>query len=67
MLAKLSTGKVRRIYQFIKTNARQYDVRQLCRLLQVAPSGYYAWLQAPVSDRAIEDYRAIGVHERLRN
>lgn len=59
MLAKLSTGKVRRIYQFIKTNARQYDVRQLCRLLQVAPSGYYAWLQAPVSDRAIEDARLL--------
>jgi|SRR5581483_4984472 len=59
MPTKLSTGKVRRIYQFIKTNARQYNVRKLCRLLQVAPSGYYAWLQSPVSDRVIEDARLL--------
>ena len=36
MAVRLSTGNVRRIYQFIKANARQYDVRTMCRLLQVA-------------------------------
>ena len=59
MPAKLSTGKIRRIYQFIKANARKHDVRTMCRLLQVAASGYYAWLQAPISDRALEDARLL--------
>jgi len=59
MQARLSTGKVRRIYQFIKANTRQHDVRTMCRLLQVAPSGYYAWLHAPISDRALEDARLL--------
>jgi putative transposase len=59
MPTKLSTGKVRRVYQFIKANAHKHDVRTLCRLLQVAPSGYYAWLQAPISDRALEDARLL--------
>lgn len=59
MPTRLSTGKVRRIYQFIKANQRQHDVRTMCRLLQVAPSGYYAWLGAPISDRALEDARLL--------
>ena len=31
----------------------------MCRLLDVSPSGYYAWLQKPVSDRAREDARLL--------
>lgn len=31
----------------------------MCRLLEVAPSGYYAWLKKPVSDRAKEDKRLL--------
>jgi len=31
----------------------------MCRLLEVAPSGYYAWLKKPESDRAIEDKRLL--------
>ena len=31
----------------------------MCRLLEVAPSGYYAWLQQPVSNRAEEDSRLL--------
>jgi hypothetical protein len=53
------TGKVRRAYQFIKANAPKHDVRTLCRLLQVAPSGYYAGLQAPISNRGLEDARPL--------
>jgi len=33
----------------------------MCRLLNVAPSGYYAWLTKPVSDRAREDRRLLGL------
>ena len=49
MPIRLSVGKVHRMYAFIKSNGRQYDVKTLCRLLQVAPSGYYAWLRDPLS------------------
>jgi putative transposase len=31
----------------------------MCRLLGVAPSGYYAWLQEPVSNRAQDDARLL--------
>jgi hypothetical protein len=31
----------------------------MCRILGVAPSGYYEWLQQPVSNRAQEDARLL--------
>jgi putative transposase len=52
-------GKIRRTYEFIKAHRHQYDVRTMCRVLDVAPSGYYAWLQEPVSNRAREDARLL--------
>jgi hypothetical protein len=52
MPTKLRVERVRRVYALIKANSRQHDVRTLCRLLEVAPSGYYAWLREPVSSRA---------------
>ena len=59
MSTRLSAGKVRRLYGFIKTHRRQYSVQTMCRLLEVAPSGYYAWLQEPISNRAREDARLL--------
>ena len=38
----------------------QYDLRRMCRTLNVAASGFYAWLHKPVSDRGIEDRRLLG-------
>jgi len=35
------TAKIRSAYEFIKANRHQYNVRTMCRLLEVAPSGYY--------------------------
>src|SRR5690606_196930 len=46
-------------YAFIEIHRAQYDVQLLCRTLQVAPSGYYAWRQTPLSKRAIEDRRLL--------
>ena len=34
-------------------------MQTLCRVLDVAPSGYYAWLQQPLSNRAQEDARLL--------
>jgi putative transposase len=57
-------------YRFIAEEKAQYSVAQLCRVLEVAPSGYYAWRHRPPSPRAVanalltEQIRAI--HERSR-
>jgi putative transposase len=55
----LSKGRVRQAYEFIKANQRQYSVQAMCRILEVAPSGYYEWLLQPISNRAKEDARLL--------
>ncbi|EDR3561318.1 IS3 family transposase, partial [Salmonella enterica subsp. enterica serovar Benue] len=42
---------VRLRYAFIRDNTRCWLVRLLCRVLDVHPSGFYAWLQQPHSQR----------------
>jgi transposase InsO family protein len=37
-----------------------YPVRVVCRALQVAPNGYYAWLRSPQSRRAQADVALLG-------
>lgn len=59
MSTKLSAGRVRETYAFIKANRKQYSVQALCRILGVAPSGYYEWIQRPQSDHAQEDARLL--------
>lgn len=44
-------------YAFIAAHRSQHPVRTLCQLLRVHPSGYYAWVKAPLSQRALEDVR----------
>ena len=45
MQAKFSTGRVRRTYQFIESHRKQYSIEAMCKVLEVAPSGYYDWLK----------------------
>jgi putative transposase len=52
-------GRVRSAYEFIKTHRKQYSVQMRCRVLEVAPSGYYDWLQQPISNHAREDSRLL--------
>jgi putative transposase len=59
MSTKLSARRVRSIYEFIKVNRGAVSVQAMCRLLDVAPSGYYAWIKKPVSNRAQEDARLL--------
>ena len=54
-----TTKRVRTIYAFIKGHRNQYSVQVMCRVLDVAPSGYYAWLQQPSSHHAQEDARLL--------
>ena len=42
-------------YAFIREHAQEYPVRCQCRVLKVAESGYYAWLQAQPSARQQAD------------
>ena len=39
-------------YAFIKAHRDQYSVQMMCRVLEVAPSGYCKWGLQPVSNRA---------------
>jgi putative transposase len=59
MPTKLSTRKVRRVYEFIKENRDHYDTKMMCQVLEVTRSGYYAWLREPISRRAQEDIRLL--------
>ena len=59
MSTKPVTGRVRATYAFIKAHRDQYSLQMMCRVLDVAPSGYYEWLQQPISNRAQEDARLL--------
>ena len=39
-------GRVRSAYEFIKAHRDRYSVQMMCRVLEVAPSGYYDWLSS---------------------
>ncbi len=57
-------------YRFIQAEKAEYPVTVLCRVLQVARSGYYAWARRGVSARAAADKELTNqitrVHERSR-
>lgn len=57
MPGRSGARRVRRAYEFIKAHRNEYDVRTMCRVLDVARAGYYAWLRDPLSDRTKEDAR----------
>jgi putative transposase len=59
MSKSTTTSRVRATYGFIKAQRKTYSVERLCHVLNVAPSGYYAWLQQPLSNRAQEDARLV--------
>lgn len=44
---------------FVAEHRGQFSVRAMCRCLRLQPSGFYAWLKAPLSERAREDERQI--------
>ena len=44
-------------YAFIKVHRPSFMIRSMCRILQVHPSGFYAWLKSPLSKKTVEDRR----------
>lgn len=40
---------------------REFRIATMCRVLRASRSGFYAWLHKPLSDRAIEDQRLLGL------
>jgi len=59
MSTKPSAGRVRATYEFIKAHRDEFSVQLMCRVPGVAASGYYEWLQQPISNRAQEDARLL--------
>jgi putative transposase len=55
----LVPGRVRSTYAFIKAHRDRYSVQMLCRVLEVAVSGYYDWLKQPISNHDQEDARLL--------
>jgi putative transposase len=48
-------------YAFIQEHVAQWSVRRMCKVLQVHPSGFYAWQSHPLSERARDDQRVMGL------
>ena len=48
-------------YAFIRNHQSEYRVRRLCTMMNVHPSGYYAWIKKPKSNRQKEDERLLGL------
>lgn len=44
-------------YKFIQSASAEVSVDQLCRLLEISRSGYYAWLHRGISPRKLQDQR----------
>ncbi len=44
-------------YAFVAEHLVQFGVRAMCRCLRTQPSGFYAWQNAPLSQRSREDAR----------
>ena len=46
-------------YRFMNEHRHEHTVSLMCRVLQVARAGFYAWLHRPMSDHAKEDERLL--------
>ena len=54
-------------FAFIEQHVATYPVRLMCRVLEVSPSGFYAWRARPESARAIGDRKLLDDVRRLQS
>jgi len=54
-------------FQLIEEQQEQLPVTRLCRVLNVPPSGYYAWRQRPVSAREMANQELVKSIEAVYN
>lgn len=59
MGTKQNCSHVRLAYQLMEANKGRFSVETMCRVLEVAPSRYYAWLKKPISERERENARLL--------
>lgn len=52
-------------YAFIRDHRSEFSIRAMCRVLKVHFSGFYAWLNKPLSDRVLEDQRLLKLIKRF--
>jgi hypothetical protein len=48
-------------YRFMNEHRHEYSLVLMCQVLKVARAGFYQWLNKPLSERAVEDQRLLGV------
>lgn len=51
-------------YAFIKAHQTIFRIRVMCHVFNIHPSGFYAWLKEPLSNRAKDDIRLIDLIKR---
>ena len=52
-------------YAFIAEHRPVFSVRAMCRCQRIHPSGFYAWLKDPLSERDREDARQMASNLEL--
>lgn len=52
-------------YAFVRAHQQEFAVRNLCHMMRIHRSGYYAWLKQPTSARHKEDERLLGLIKQL--
>ena len=52
-------------FAFIEQHVGAYPVRLMCRVLEVSPSGYYAWRSRPESPRALANRQIVNEIRRI--
>jgi putative transposase len=54
-------------FKFIESHRLEFPIRILCRVLQVSPSGFYAWSTRLPSNRSLEDARLWSEIEKIHD